>query len=225
MKITAGIAVILLGVSLLSAETKTIVDINFTKAEDLKSWQFWDKKNFPVYFKLQDGCLWTSQKELRGLFMELPQSVKISPTVKKVIMQVEMKQIKTPARIVSFALSTAKGPCPGYAAAFKNPGEGGVYFAVCYFNSKAHQAIGWRQSGKEIIRTRPAMKPFNMTAAEQWCILTFTIDNEKKILVLHSSLGKSFALHNCDLNGMVLNGLFIPAMGVSYKTVKLTVQK
>ena len=210
---------------LMPAEVKTLVDVDFSKEKDLSGWQFWDKKKFPECFKIQEGILRTSPKELGGLSMTLPQTVEINKSVKKVVMKVEMKQIKNPARIITFALSTAKTPCPGYAAPFRNPGEGGVYFSVCYFNSQNHQKMGWRNAGKEVIRTRPALKPFNMTDADQWVTLTFTIDNEKKILTLQSSLGRSFSLHNVDLDGMTLNSLFIPAMGVSYKTVKFSVEK
>ena len=225
MKKLLKLFVVFLFPAILTAEAKTMVDIDFSKEKDLNRWQFWDKKKFPECFKIQNGTLWTSTKELGGLSMTLPQTVEINKSVKKVVMKVEMKQIKNPARIITFALSTAKTPCPGYAAPFRNPGEGGVYFSVCYFNSQNHQKMGWRNAGKEVIRTRPALKPFNMTDADQWVTLTFTIDNEKKILTLQSSLGRSFSLHNVDLDGMTLNSLFIPAMGVSYKTVKFSVEK
>ena len=225
MKKLLKLFVVFLLPAILQAEAKTMVDIDFSKEKDLNRWQFWDKKKFPECFKIQNGTLWTSIKELGGLSMTLPQTVEINKSVKKVVMKVEMKQIKNPARIITFALSTARTPCPGYAAPFRNPGEGGVYFSVCYFNSQNHQKMGWRNAGKEVIRIRPALKPFNMTNADQWVTLTFTIDNEKKILTLQSSLGRSFSLHNVDLDGMTLNSLFIPAMGVSYKTVKFSVEK
>ena len=225
MKKLLKLFVVFLFPAILTAEAKTMVDIDFSKEKDLNRWQFWDKKKFPECFKIQNGTLWTSIKEFGGLSMTLPQTVEINKSVKKVVMKVEMKQIKNPARIITFALSTAKTPCPGYAAPFRNPGEGGVYFSVCYFNSQNHQKMGWRNAGKEVIRTRPALKPFNMTDADQWVTLTFTIDNEKKTLTLQSSLGRSFSLHNVDLDGMTLNSLFIPAMGVSYKTVNFSVEK
>lgn len=225
MKKLLKLFVVFLFPAILTAEAQTMVDVDFSKEKNLNGWQFWDKKKFPECFKIQNGTLWTSIKELGGLSMTLPQTVEINKSVKKVVMKVEMKQIKNPARIITFALSTAKTPCPGYAAPFRNPGEGGVYFSVCYFNSQNHQKMGWRNAGKEVIRTRPALKPFNMTDADQWVTLTFTIDNEKKILTLQSSLGRSFSLHNVDLDGMTLNSLFIPAMGVSYKTVKFSVEK
>ena len=225
MKKLLKLFVVFLLPAILQAEAKTMVNIDFSKEKDLNRWQFWDKKKFPECFKIQNGTLWTSTKELGGLSMTLPQTVEINKSVKKVVMKVEMKQIKNPARIITFALSTAKTPCPGYAAPFRNPGEGGVYFSVCYFNSQNHQKMGWRNAGKEVIRIRPSLKPFNMTDADQWVTLTFTIDNEKKILTLQSSLGRSFSLHNVDLDGMTLNSLFIPAMGVSYKTVKFSVEK
>ena len=225
MKKLLKLFVVFLLPAILQAEAQTMVDIDFSKEKNLNGWQFWDKKKFPECFKIQNGTLWTSTKELGGLSMTLPQTVEINKSVKKVVMKVEMKQIKNPARIITFALSTARTPCPGYAAPFRNPGEGGVYFSVCYFNSQNHQKMGWRNAGKEVIRIRPSLKPFNMTNADQWVTLTFTIDNEKKTLTLQSSLGRSFSLHNVDLDGMTLNSLFIPAMGVSYKTVKFSVEK
>ena len=179
MKKLLKLFVVFLFPAILTAEAQTMVDVDFSKEKNLNGWQFWDKKKFPECFKIQNGTLWTSIKELGGLSMTLPQTVEINKSVKKVVMKVEMKQIKNPARIITFALSTAKTPCPGYAAPFRNPGEGGVYFSVCYFNSQNHQKMGWRNAGKEVIRIRPSLKPFNMTNADQWVTLTFTIDNEK----------------------------------------------
>lgn len=211
--------------TLLAAEVKTMVNVDFSKTRNLNGWQYWDKKGFQTDFKLEKGILTTSPKVLGGLIMTLPQPVKIDNTLKKVIFQVVMKPKRTPAHIIAYSLSTSKGPCPGYTAPFHNPGEGGVRFAVCYFNSNRHQSIHLRKNGREVIRTRPYLKPFNMTKAEQWCTLTFTIDNVNKRLTTHSSIGNSFSLQKADLTGMTLNSLFISGMGTSYKSVKFSVER
>lgn len=210
---------------MLNAGSKNLFDADFSVKKDLNDWIFQDKKKQPQCFKFQDGVLWTSPRELGGLFARLPEPLEINDSVKKAVMTVVMKQVKDPARIVTFALSTEDRPSPGYASPFKTPGAGGVFFSVCYFNSKKHQEIGWRQDGKVVISTRPPMKPYNMTNAEEWYTLTFTLDNENKTLTEQSSLGRTFSLQKADLNGLVLKGLFIPAMGVSYKSVKLTVER
>lgn len=225
MKCLLKVWAIFLLPAVLAAEVKTMVNVDFSKIKDLSGWQYWDKKGFQRDFKLEKGILTTQSKVYGGLIMKLPESVVINDSVKKVVFQVVMKAKKSPAHILGYALSTSKGPCPGYTAPFHNPGEGGVRFAVCYFNSQNHQSIHLRKDGREVIRTRPPLKPFNMTKPEEWCTLTFTIDNVKKTLTTHSSFGNSFSLYQADLTGMTLNSLYIPAMGTSYKSVKFSVEK
>ena len=135
---------------MLNAGSKNLFDADFSVKKDLNDWIFQDKKKQPQCFKFQDGVLWTSPRELGGLFARLPEPLEINDSVKKAVMTVVMKQVKDPARIVTFALSTEDRPSPGYA------GPAASFFpSATSIQKNTKRSVGVRTERSSSVPVRP----------------------------------------------------------------------
>ena len=219
--------IVLMPLVMIASET-TLLEVDFSKVSDLSGWTDVHQKNppNPNNYYIKEGALTTAPTEYFGLSHALVKPITISKESGKIVVECTfMQPSEARGHTLGFALTSRKTTCPYNGRAFW-PGKedsgfqvSGYSYGIQFANSLMYLRGGLQTT------TYAPRPPFSFLPGTDRLVtwrLVFNAAEESILFYPSADAEKPQAeLHRVNLDGEVLNSLWISSFGVKYFKIKV----